>query len=71
MPLLQIDLILITSDYMPEVSGKYLVRTESVPNKNVNYFQVRVSKKKENGKDSYSIDISNQTATHISTKPVE
>lgn len=66
-----INLIPITPDYMPEVSGKYLVRTESVPNKNVNYFQVRVSKKKENGKDSYSIDISNQTATHISTKPVE
>ncbi len=65
-----IDLIPITPDYLPEVSGKYLVRTESVHNKNINYFQARVTKIKKDRKDSYSIDVSNQTVTHISTKPL-
>lgn len=66
-----IDLIQITPDYLPEVSGKYLVRTESIPGKNINYFQARVTKSTKEGKDSYSIDISNQTVTHISMKPIE
>jgi hypothetical protein len=67
----RIDMVIITPNYMPKVSGKYLVRTESVPHKNINYFQARVSRITKDGKDSYSIDVSNQTVTHISTKPLE
>ena len=66
-----IDLIPITPDYLPEVSGKYLVRTESIPMKKINYFQARVTKTKKDGKDSYSIDVSNQTVTHISKEPLQ
>ena len=57
-----IEMIEINKDYFPEKEGKYLVRTVSNFLKNISYLSARVTISGQ----KYSIDINNQTATHIS-----
>ncbi len=68
-----IEMIEITPEYMPEVEGKYLVRTVSHgPLKLVHWLQARVYKHfdEKKGEWKYSIDINHQKATHISKEIV-
>ena len=67
---MNITLIPITVDYMPEKEGKYLVKVETIPMKNIHYLQANVKKTFVNGKWAYSIDVSNQVVTHISSEPL-
>lgn len=70
---MEIKLIPFTEDFLPEVEGKYLVRTVSTgPMKRVQYIDVRVTKTFNNKKQKEvcSIDVQNQIVTHISEKPL-
>jgi len=68
---MNINLILLTPEYMPEVEGKYLVRTVTSFG-NVHFFDAAVTKHYNKEKDiwTYSIDVNHQIVTHISAKPV-
>ena len=71
---MNIELIEFTEDFLPEVEGKYLVRTVSTgPLKIVNYLNARLTKNFNNKKQKEvcSIDVQNQTITHISKFPVQ
>ena len=70
---MEIKLIPFTEDFLPEVEGKYLVRTVSTGRmKRVQYIDVRVTKTFNNKKQKEvcSIDVQNQIVTHISEKPL-
>lgn len=47
--------------------GKYLVRTESIPNLNVNYISARVWE----AAGRMIVDVNGQTVTHISTEKLQ
>lgn len=66
-----IELIPITTDYLPECSGVYLVKTVTHYLKK-NYFLQAVVRKYQNNKGEweYSIDVRNQTPVAISSKPI-
>ena len=53
--------------------GKYLVKTISPVLKTIQYLQARVKKVWHDKKEIFemSVDVSNQTVTHISCKPLE
>lgn len=66
-----IKLIPFTKDFLPEVDGKYLVRTESTSLlKTIHHFSAVVKKVWHKKKQKFvcSIDVSNQKVTHISAK---
>lgn len=66
-----IELIPITSDYLPECSGIYLVQTKTNCLKKLFFLQTHVNKyQNDKGEWKYSIDISNQTPIAISSKPI-
>ena len=70
---MEIKLIPFTEDFLPEVEGKYLIRTVSTgPLKTINHFSARVTKTFNNKKQKEvcSIDVQNQIVTHISEKPL-
>jgi hypothetical protein len=54
-------------DFKPQKTGKYLVRTVSTHSDNVNIFIARVGIYG----DRYSIDVNNQTVTHVSKLTLE
>lgn len=72
MALIQIDMLLFDKTWiLPD--GKYLVRTVSTHMNTVQYLQARVKKVWHEKKEIFemSIDVSNQTVTHISCEPLK
>ena len=69
-----ITLETITEDYLPKKDGIYLIKaiyTGNYPFKKPQFMEAKVTlSKDEKGNDKYSIDISNQRALEISTKPI-
>jgi hypothetical protein len=70
---MNIEMQEITPEYLPAESGTYLVRSLTSHAKKFIYTQARVSKHydEKNKKWKYSIDVSGQTPTHISTEPLQ
>ena len=62
-----IEMIPLTPEYLPEVSGKYLVQTRTQMG-NKQFLQAKVTL--HEGGRAYAIDVTNQSVTHISTKPI-
>jgi hypothetical protein len=57
---------------VPLPKGKYLVRTVSLVLKTVHYFGANVTThtNAKTGKEESSVDVHNQTITHISASPL-
>ncbi len=69
---INIDLIPFKKEELIPVDGKYFVRTESSFLKTVQHFQARCKVVWNEKKEQYenSVDVSNQTVTHISRVPI-
>lgn len=69
-----VELTPFTKDFLPEVDGKYLVRTESTSHlKTIRHLSAVVKKVWHEKEKKYvcSVDVANQKVTHISKKPLE
>lgn len=69
-----VELTPFTKDFLPEVDGKYLVRTEAISKlKTIQHLSAVVKKVWHEKEQKYvcSVDVSNQKITHISKKPLE
>lgn len=69
---MNITLVPLTKDYLIPADGRYLVRTESVFKKKVQYVDARCKRTWNEKKGVFvtSIDVTNQTVTHISAEPL-
>lgn len=69
-----IELIPITKDYFPKEEGYYLIKsisTSNYPFKKPHFLEAKLTISTDSkGKKSYAIDINNQIALEISSKPI-